>query len=296
MDSRTAVSSDRSKAPPLLAGRVARWSSLGGNRMARLGLMGVGVAAGLALLAPMLAPHDPMQTDLTRNLLAPSWDHLLGTDQLGRDVLSRLLHGARVSLGIALLSGTLSVVIGVGLGALGGYLGGWVDSVVMRMVDVVLAVPRLVLLVTVIAIVQPSVTAIVLLLAFTQWPAPARLIRAEILSLKERDFVEAARALGYSRTRILLRHLVPNALSPVLVAATLGVSHTVILESGLAFLGLGVPLSWGTLLLSGQANLLTGAWWLSVFPGVAIALVAIAFNLVGDGLRDALDPRQEVRL
>lgn len=278
---------------PMFRGHASRLLALGGNRLARVGLAGATMALLLAVLAPFLAPHDPTQIDLARHLLPPGWDHLLGTDQLGRDVLSRILFGARVSLTIALLSGVLSVGIGVTMGALGGFFGGWVDGVVMRTVDLVLAVPRLVLLVTVIALLRPSATTIVLLLALTQWPAPARLIRAEILSLKERDFVEAARALGYSRARILLRHVVPNALSPVLVAATLGVSHTVILEAGLAFLGLGVPLSWGTLLLAGQANLITGAWWLTVFPGAAIALVAIAFNLLGDGLRDALDPRQE---
>jgi len=272
-------------------GAVRIWS-LGGNRMARAGLVGVVLALLVAALAPVLAPYDPVDAELARSLAPPSWEHLLGTDQLGRDVLSRLLYGARVSLSIALLSVTLSVGVGVALGAAAGFLGGVVDTVVMRTVDLALAIPRLVLLVTVIAVFQPSVATIVLLLALTQWPAPARLVRAEILSLRERDFIEAARGLGYSRRRILLRHLLPNALSPVLVVATLGIAQTVILEAGLAFLGLGVPLSWGTLLLAGRANLVTGAWWLSAFPGVAIALVAIAFNLLGDGIRDALDPRQ----
>lgn len=293
--------SDRSAARPGLRASVslpmfrdgaARLVHLGGNRAARVGLVGVALAAMVALLAPWLAPHDPMQTDLARSLSAPSWNHLLGTDHLGRDVLSRLFYGARISLTIAVLSVGLSVGLGVTLGALAGFFGGMLDMVVMRTVDLALAIPRLVLLVTVMAIFQPSVVTIVLLLALTQWPAPARLVRAEILSLKERDFIEAARGLGYSRRRILFRHLLPNALSPVLVAATLGIAHTVILEAGLAFLGLGVPLSWGTLLLAGRANLITGAWWLSTFPGLAIALVAVAFNLLGDGLRDALDPRQ----
>lgn len=293
--------SDRSAARPGLRASVslpmfrdgaARLVHLGGNRAARVGLAGVALAAMVALLAPWLAPHDPMQTDLARSLSAPSWNHLLGTDHLGRDVLSRLFYGARISLTIAVLSVGLSVGLGVTLGALAGFFGGMLDMVVMRTVDLALAIPRLVLLVTVMAIFQPSVVTIVLLLALTQWPAPARLVRAEILSLKERDFIEAARGLGYSRRRILFRHLLPNALSPVLVAATLGIAHTVILEAGLAFLGLGVPLSWGTLLLAGRANLITGAWWLSTFPGLAIALVAVAFNLLGDGLRDALDPRQ----
>lgn len=277
---------------PMFRDGAARLFHLGGNRAARVGLAGVLLALAGALLAPWLATHDPVQTDLARSLASPSWEHLLGTDHLGRDVLSRLLYGARVSLSIALLSVALSVGLGVALGALAGFFGGVVDALVMRTVDLALAIPRLVLLVTVIAIFQPSIATIVLLLGLTQWPAPARLVRAEILSLKERDFILAAQGLGYSRRRILFRHLLPNALSPVLVAATLGISHTVILEAGLAFLGLGVPLSWGTLLLAGRANLITGAWWLSTFPGLAIAAVAIAFNLLGDGLRDALDPRQ----
>ena len=262
--------------------------------MARVGLGGALLAILVAALASVLAPDDPRAPGNLSSevLLPPSGGHLLGTDQLGRDVLSRLLHGARVSLVIALGSVTLSTAVGILLGAAAGYLGGWVDTVVMRTVDVILSIPRVVLLVAVIAVIRPSVLSILLLFAATQWPAPARLIRAEILSLRDRDFVEAARALGYSRRRILFRHLVPNALSPVLVAATLGVGHTVILEAGISFLGLGMPLSWGTMLRDGQGFVL-GAWWLATFPGLAIAAVAISFNLLGDGLRDALDPRQE---
>ena len=270
-----------------------RLLSLGGNRMAQAGLACVAVVTLLALLSPLLAPLDPMAPgDLSREvLLPPGPGHLLGTDQLGRDVWSRLLVGTRVSLAIALSAVGLSVGAGVLLGATAGYLGGWVDAVVMRAADVVLAVPRIVLLVAVIAILEPSLPVIVLLLAFTQWPAPARLIRAEILSLKARDFVEAGRALGFSGPRILFRHLIPNALAPVLVAATLGVGHMVILEAGLSYLGLGVDLSWGAMLRDGQTYILT-AWWLATFPGLAIALVAVSFNLLGDGIRDAMDPLQ----
>lgn len=275
--------------------RVTRLVGLGGNRMAQAGLAGVAAATLVAALAPVLAPYDPALPELTRTLAPPSSTHLLGTDQLGRDVLSRLLLGARVSLSIAVASVALSVVFGVAVGSLAGYLGGLVDDVVMRTVDLVLAMPRLVLLITVIALLQPTPGVIVLLLALTQWPAPARLVRAEILRLRGREFVEAARALGYSRRRILLRHLLPNALSPVVVVAMLGIAQTVMLEAGLAFLGLGVPLSWGSLLLAGQGTLLTGAWWLSVFPGLAICAVAVSFNLLGDGLRDVLDPRMEPR-
>lgn len=281
-----------SVALPMFRGAARRFIRLGGNRMAQAGLAGVATAILLAVFAPLLAPADPMQTDLAQALLAPSSSHLLGTDELGRDVFSRLLHGARVSLSIAVLSVLLSLFLGVLAGAAAGFFGGVVDGVVMRVVDLVLSVPRIVLLIAVIAVLRPSVTVIILTFALTQWPASARLMRAEVLTLRTRDFVEAARALGYTRARILFRHIVPNAISPVLVAATLGVAHTVILEAGLAFLGLGVPLSWGRLLNSGQANLMTGAWWLALFPGGAIAAVAIAFNLLGDGLRDAMDPRR----
>ena len=274
--------------------RGSRWFSLGGNRLAQAGLVGVALAAILALLAPVLAPFDPMAPgDLAREaLLPPGGGHWMGTDQLGRDVWSRLLYGARVSLVVAVSAVGLSGAIGVVLGGAAGYLGGWLDTAVMRTADVVLAVPRLVLLIAVIALLRPSAVAIVLILALTQWPGPARLIRAEILSLRERDFVRAARALGFSRSRILFRHLLPNALAPVLVALSLGVGHTIILEAGLSFLGIGVPLSWGALLRDGQQRFLVGAWWLALFPGLAIAGVTMAFNLLGDGLRDALDPRQ----
>ena len=272
----------------------SRLLTLGGNRLAQFGLAGVFAVALLALLAPLVAPFDPMVPgDLSRDvLLPPGGRHWMGTDQLGRDVWSRLLFGARVSLVVALAAVTLSAVIGVTLGGVAGYLGGWWDAVVMRTADVVLAVPRLVLLIAVIALLQPRPGAIVLILALTQWPTPARLIRAEVLSLRERDYVHAAEALGFSRARILFRHLIPNALAPVLVAMTLGVGHTIILEAGLSFLGIGVPLSWGALLRDGQQRFLVGAWWLAVFPGMAIAFVTVSFNLVGDGLRDVLDPRQ----
>lgn len=264
--------------------------SLGGNRLAQAGLAGAILAVTVALLGPLFTPYDPTTPDLTGTLAAPSARHLLGTDQLGRDVLSRLLVGARVSLAISLSSVILSVTFGTALGAVAAFFGGWLDGLVMRLTDLVLAVPRLVLLIVVIALLRPTAVTIVLLLAAIQWPSAARLVRAEILSLREREFAEAARALGFSRRRVLLGHLLPNALAPVLVVATLGVGHTVILEAGLAFLGLGVPLSWGGLLLAGQGALVTGGWWLALFPGLAISAVAISFNLLGDGLRDVLDP------
>lgn len=261
--------------------------------LARLGFAVFGMAVALALFAPWLSPADPMEQALERALSAPSAAHPLGTDRLGRDVLSRLLHGARISLSIALLAVGLSITIGSLLGAVAGLVGGWVDTVVMRSVDVVLAFPRLVLLLVVAGLFADSYLLLVLVLGLTQWPVTTRLVRTEVRGLRERDFVVAARALGFSRRRIVLRHLIPNALAPVLVTATLGVGDTIILEAGLSFLGVGldpqVP-SWGTMLAEGRQQML-GGWWVGVFPGVAIVGVVVALNLVGDALRDVLDPR-----
>jgi peptide/nickel transport system permease protein len=265
------------------------------NHMAVVGGWVVVAAYGLAVLAPLLAPYDPsLQGDLVRMRLAgPSPEHLLGTDQFARDILSRMLYGARVSLSIGFIAVAISASLGTLVGAVAGYLGGWVDSVLMRTVDVVISFPRLILLITIIAVFQPSIFLIVVVLGLTQWPGTARLVRGEVLSLREREFIQAAEVLGFSRVRILARHLVPNALVPVIVAATLGIGNTIVLEAGLSFLGLGVQPptpSWGTMVADGR-NFLTRAWWLSTFPGLAIVAVVLAFNLLGDGLRDALDPR-----
>lgn len=265
------------------------------NRTAMLGLGTVVALYLVALLAPLLAPFDPDQQLglVAARYLPPSWTHPLGTDNLSRDVLSRLLYGARLSLTIGFVAVALSVTIGTVLGAVAGYVGGRLDAVVMRTVDVVLAFPRLVLLITIVALFEPSVLLIVVVLGLTLWPSTTRLVRGEVLSLRERDFVVAAEALGFSRRRVVLRHLVPNALGPVIVAATLGIGDTIVLEAGLSFLGLGVQAptaSWGSMVDAGRVNLL-GAWWISTFPGLAIVFTVLAFNLVGDGLRDALDPR-----
>lgn len=277
----------------------ARWHStvrsFQRNRLAVVGAWVVFAAYLLAVLAPLLAPYDPaLQGDLVDVRLAgPSAEHLLGTDHLARDILSRMLYGARVSLSIGFVAVAISASLGTLVGAVAGYLGGWVDSLLMRTVDVVISFPRLILLITIIAVFEPSIFLIVVVLGLTQWPGTARLVRGEVLSLREREFVQAAEALGFSRVRILARHLVPNALVPVIVAATLGIGNTIVLEAGLSFLGLGVQPptpSWGTMVADGR-NFLTRAWWLSTFPGLAIVLVVLAFNLVGDGLRDALDPR-----
>jgi peptide/nickel transport system permease protein len=278
--------------------RVLARGPLAGDRLATAGLLVLGASAGIAVLAPLLAPYDPTSLGSFEPRVPPSWAHLFGTDRIGRDVFSRLLYGARISLSIGLLAMGISMTLGTLMGAIAGFRGGWIDSVLMRLTDLVLAFPRLVLLIALVAVFSPSMTTLVLVIGLTQWPTTARLVRAEVLSLREREFIQAARALGFSRSRILLRHLVPNTLAPVIVAGTLGVGNVIVLEAGLSFLGLGIeqPVpSWGSMIADGRTDLLT-AWWLTTFPGLAIVTVVLAFNVVGDGLRDALDPRLRGRL
>ncbi len=271
------------------------WEAFRKNRLAVAAAAVVVLAYLLALLTPLLAPFDPaLQGDLTtERLLPPSNLHPLGTDQFARDVLSRVLYGARISMTIGFVAMSISMTIGTLLGAVSGFAGGRVDTVIMRVVDMVLSFPRLVLLIAIIAFFEPSIFLIVAVLGLTQWPHPTRLVRGEVLSIREREFIQAGRALGLSGTRMVLRHVVPNALAPVIVAATLGIGDTIVLEAGLSFLGLGVQPptpSWGTMVADGRDNLF-GAWWISTFPGLAIVLVVLSFNIAGDGLRDALDPR-----
>jgi ABC-type dipeptide/oligopeptide/nickel transport system permease subunit len=265
------------------------------NPVAVIGLLVIVAFYLIALLAPLIAPYDPIaQRDIARTgYLSPSGEHWLGTDRFGRDVLSRILFGARISLAIAFVATAISITLGTLLGAVGGYLGGKVDAAIMRFTDMVLAFPRLVLLIMIVALFSPSISVIVAVLGLTQWPSTTRIVRGDVLSLREREFIHAARALGFSRARIVLRHLIPNVLAPVIVAATLGIGNTIVLEAGLSFLGLGVPAptpTWGNMVAEGRDNLL-GAWWVATFPGLTIVFVVLAFNLVGDGLRDALDPR-----
>lgn len=265
------------------------------NRLAIAGLWVIIALYAVALLAPLLAPHDPIaQPDIVRLAYnPPGGEYPLGTDRLGRDVLSRILYGARISLAIGFIATGISVTIGTAIGALAGYFGGIVDTIFMRFTDVVLAFPRLILLILIVALFEPSLTVIILVLGLTQWPATTRIVRGEALSLRDREYVQAARALGFRSGRVILRHILPNVLAPVIVTATLGIGNTIVLEAGLAFLGLGIQPptpTWGSMVAAGRDNLL-GAWWVATFPGLTIVAVVLAFNLLGDGLRDALDPR-----
>jgi len=263
------------------------WLAFGG------GLLVLGVFA-VALLAPWIAPYDPAQIDIKNILVGPSSQHLFGTDDLGRDVLSRMIWGSRVSLEVGFVAIGIATLIGILLGAASGYYGGVIDSVIMRSVDIMLSIPTIFLVLAVIAILEPSIMNIMVVIGLTSWMEPARLVRAEFISIKEREFVTAARALGASDGRIVFRHILPNGLSPILVSATMGIGGAVLVESGLSFLGLGVQPptpSWGSLLSSGKDNIEI-AWWLSAFPGLAILVTVLGYNLLGEGIRDALDPRQ----
>jgi peptide/nickel transport system permease protein len=269
------------------------WDRLRRNRMAMAGLILVLGLFAVAVLAPWLAPYDPTLINLQEVLRPPGVPHLLGTDTLGRDVLSRVIYGARISLLVGFVAVGLATLIGVLVGALAGYYGGVVDAVLMRLVDLMLCFPTLFLILAVIAVLGPSIWNIMVVIGVTGWMGVARLVRAEFLSLREREFVVAARALGASDARLIWRHLLPNALTPVMVSATLGVAGAILTESALSFLGLGVQAptpSWGNILTMGKDNLEI-AWWLSVFPGLAILVTVMSYNLLGEGIREAIDPR-----
>jgi peptide/nickel transport system permease protein len=253
----------------------------------------VGLLVLIAVFAPYLAPHDPHRPNVKRSLEAPSPTHLLGTDQIGRDVLSRMLYGSRVSLAVGFVSVGIATLIGVLLGAMSGYHGGVVDGVIMRLVDLMLVFPRFFLLLAVLAFLQPSIWTIMAVIGFTGWMGVARLVRAEFLSLREREFVIWSQSIGASAFRIIWRHILPNAMPPVLVAMTLGIPAAILTESGLSFLGLGVQppyATWGNILNDGK-DAIEIAWWLSVYPGLAILITVLCYNLLGEGIRDALDPR-----
>ena len=266
-----------------------------GNRygLLMLGLFLVGLMALAALFAPLLAPHDYLLRNNSAILLPPSLDHFFGTDSLGRDVFSRMLYGARVSLWVGFVAVGIALCIGVTLGLIAGYFRGLVDECIMRFVDVMLCFPSFFLILAVIAFLGQGLFNIMVIIGLTSWMGVARLVRAETLSLRERDFIHAARLSGAGTLRILFRHILPNAAAPVLVSATLGIAGAILLESSLSFLGIGVeyPMpSWGNILIEGKQTLGV-AWWLSLFPGLAILLTVLGYNLLGEGLRDLLDPR-----
>ncbi|MBI2524540.1 MAG: ABC transporter permease [Candidatus Rokubacteria bacterium] len=269
------------------------WRTFKRNRLALCGGVVVGILVLLAVLAPLLAPWDPHKPDTRRILVRPSSSHWLGTDQIGRDVLSRVLYGSRISLAVGFISVGIATVIGIILGSAAGYHGGLADAVIMRLVDLMLVFPRFFLLLAVLAFLQPSIWTIMAVIGLTGWMGVARLVRAEFLTLKEREFVIWSESVGASASRVIFRHILPNAMAPVLVAMTLGIPAAILTESGLSFLGLGVQppyATWGNILNDGKDSIEI-AWWMSVYPGLAILVTVLSYNLLGEGIRDALDPR-----
>jgi peptide/nickel transport system permease protein len=265
------------------------------HRLAVAGLAIILLLALAALFAPIVATHDPNRVDLRAAKNGPSLDHLLGTDEVGRDVFSRLIYGTRVSLSVGLVAVSIYTAIGVVLGALSGYFGGFVDGLIQRLTDTVMCFPTMIILIAAVSITGPSIWNVMLIIGLLTWPGTCRLVRGQFLSLREREFVDAARAVGASDLRLIFRHVLPNALAPVIVSATFGVAAAILTEAGLSFLGLGVQpptASWGNLInLAQSATILQTMPWLWAPPGFLIAIAVLSINFVGDGLRDALDPR-----
>ncbi len=269
------------------------WNRFRNNKLAVTGGIVVLALFVLAALAPLISPYDPNDIDRKHILESPDIHHPFGTDDLGRDVLSRMIWGSRISLAVGFVAVGISSVIGIILGALSGYYGSWTDRIIMRFIDIMLSIPTFFLILAVIAFIGPGIWNIMIIIGITSWMGVARLVRAEFLSLREREFVLAARALGASDFRIIFRHIMINSMAPVFVSAVLGVAGAVLVESALSFLGIGVQPptpSWGNILTLGKDNMEI-AWWLSVFPGLAILITVLGYNLLGEGIRDSIDPR-----
>ncbi|NQU03317.1 MAG: ABC transporter permease [Syntrophaceae bacterium] len=269
------------------------WHRFLRNKMAVAGSVVVIFLFVISILSPWIAPYDPSTINLKRVLVSPSVNHIFGTDQLGRDIFSRMIWGSRISLKVGFVATGISILIGAILGALAGYYGRWVDAIIMRFVDIMLCFPSFFLILAVIAILEPSIWNIMIVIGLTSWMGVTRLVRADFISLKERDFVQAAKIIGASDFRIIFSHILPNAMASVLVAATLGVAGAILTESALSFLGIGVQPptpSWGNILTAGKDNI-DIAWWLSLYPGLAILITVLGYNLLGEGIRDSLDPR-----
>ena len=271
------------------------WKLLKQNKLAMFSLITMILLFLCAILAPYIAPYDPYAIDVKHILEPPSLLHPFGTDLLGRDVLSRMIYACRISLEVSVVAVGISISVGTFLGAIAGYFGGWIDSLICRFIDMMLCFPTIFLILAVVAYMEPSVLNIMIVIGLTSWMGVARLVRAEVLSLKERDFVKAAKLYRAGAFRIIFKHLIPNAFAPILVSASLGLGQAVLIESALSFLGIGVQPptpSWGNMLIEGK-DTLGVAWWLSVFPGLAILITVLAFTLFGEFLQDALNPRNK---
>jgi peptide/nickel transport system permease protein len=278
--------------------RLTVWQRLKQNKLAVGGIVVLVLFYAMALLQPVIATHPYDEITSGMRNTAPSDENWMGTDRLGRDVYSRLIKGGQISLAAEFMAVAIVMTIGISLGAMAGFFGGWVDQFVMRLTDVLLAIPLILLLITAASLFRPSLQTTIIVIGVSSWPGTARLVRGQFLALKNQEFVTAARAMGANPVRIMAQHLFPNTLAIIIVQSTIWLSYAIILEASLSYLGLGVQIptpSWGNMLQDGQRELLFGAWWLTLFPGLAIFLTVLSFNLLGDGLRDALDPRHQRR-
>ena len=271
------------------------WKRLFKNKTAMLGLTIIGILSIVAILAPVLAPYDPIKTSVLERLEAPSGEHLLGTDNLGRDILSRIIYGSRISIQVGVISVSIALVLGVTFGVLAGYYGGWIDNLIMRFIDIMLAFPSILLAIVIMAILGPQLSNAMIAIGFVNLPRFARIVRSSVLSVKEDEYVSAARSLGASDFRIIMKHILPNCLAPLTVQSTLSIATAILEAAGLSFLGLGAQPptpEWGAMLTAGQSAIQL-APWVVTFPGLAIVITVLGFNLFGDGLRDALDPKMK---
>jgi ABC-type dipeptide/oligopeptide/nickel transport system permease subunit len=271
------------------------WARLRHDRRAMTGLVVVSLLIVAAAAAPLIAGHDPTAIELANQLAAPSFEHPLGTDYHGRDIWARIVYGARISLAAGIISQTIAVLLGVSAGLIAGFYGRWVDDIVMRLADITLAFPTLLLLIAMVAALEPSLGVVFVVIGFVGWAGMARLVRGQTLVVRQFEFVQAARALGARDRRVLVRHVLPSVVAPVVVAATLGMAGAIMAEASLSFLGLGVQAptpSWGGMIADARdLGQLRDAPWTSIFPGLAIGATVLGFNLLGDALRDAIDPR-----
>jgi len=272
------------------------WKRLKRDQAAMFGLVIIGILVTVGMLAPLFAPYDPFQVELNDRLIGPSLEHWLGTDHFGRDILSRIIYGARISLEVGIIASSISLMLGMLFGTVAGYYGGWIDNIIMRFTDIMFGFPALLFLIGIMAAFEPNLTTVFFAIGFVSWPRMARIMRGQVLSVKENDYVMANVALGQRDGLLILRHIIPNCLAPVIVAFTMGIASAIMAEASLSFLGLGAQPptpSWGSMVNFGK-DYLRSAPWLTLFPGIAIGLTVLGFNLFGDGLRDALDPTMEL--
>ena len=264
------------------------------NKLAIFGIVIILTMFFVGIFAPVISPYDPNKINVDDIFQKPfENNHILGTDSLGRDVLSRIIWGTRVSIKVGLVATGISIIVGILIGSIAGYYGRRIDSILMRFVDIMLCFPSFFLILSIVAITKPCITNVMIIIGLTSWMGIARLVRGEFLTLKEREFTQAAKIMGANNMRIVFRHILPNAMAPVYVAATFGIAGAILTESALSFLGLGVQpptSSWGNLLSTGKSTI-EFAWWITAFPGLAILITVLSYNLLGEGLRDILDPR-----